>query len=185
MTPYAASKAKNEGDSMRDEDFMHQALTRAQTALENGEFPVGCIIVAGTAVVASGASRGTTGQMANETDHAEMMALRQLSESRNRLPAESADLTLFSTLEPCLMCFGAILLSGITKIVYAYEDVMGGGTACDLHRLPPLYRNRGLRIVPHILRAESLRLLKTFFADPQNSYWRGSLLADYTLNQKI
>jgi tRNA(adenine34) deaminase len=170
---------------MSDEQFMYQALAQAQMALGKGEFPVGCIIVAGQAVVASGARSGTAGAVANETDHAEMVALRQLSESRSHMPPDASELTLFSTLEPCLMCFGAILLSGITRIVYAYEDVMGGGTSCDLTRLPPLYRDRVPQIVPHILRSESLKLLKSFFADPRNPYWRGSLLADYTLDQKI
>ena len=52
------------------------------------------------------------------------------------------------------MCFGAILLSGIGKIVYAYEDVMGGGTCCDLTKLTPLYKNRKISIIPNILRKE-------------------------------
>jgi tRNA(adenine34) deaminase len=170
---------------MDDEHFMRQALIQAQAALTKGEFPVGCVIVAANAVVASGARAGTAGQMANETDHAEMVALRQLAESRGSGSFEFGNLTLYSTLEPCLMCFGAILLSGIARIVYAYEDVMGGGTGCDLTRLPPLYREKKVGIIPHVLRSESLMLLKSYFSDPQNSYWRGSLLSEFTLNQKI
>jgi tRNA(adenine34) deaminase len=170
---------------MNDEHFMRKALIQAQAALKKGEFPVGCVIVAANTVVASGARTGTAGQMVNETDHAEMVALRQLAESRGSGPFESGDLTLYSTLEPCLMCFGAILLSGIGRIVYAYEDVMGGGTGCDLTRLPPLYREKKVGIIPHVLRSESLMLLKSFFSDPQNTYWRGSLLSEFTLNQKI
>ncbi len=97
--------------------------------------------------------------------------------------ADRSEFTLFCTMEPCLMCFGAILLSGIGKIVYAYEDIMGGGTRCDLTKLPPLYKNRQISIVPNILREESLELFKTFFANPENNYWKGSLLAEYTLSQ--
>ena len=81
-----------------------------------------------------------------------------------------ADITLFSTLEPCLMCYGAIILSGIKTIVYAYEDVMGGATGCDLSQIGPLYRNSGLSIVPKVRRAESVNLLKSFFANPKNHY---------------
>ena len=94
------------------------------------------------------------------------------------------ELTLFCTMQPCLMCFGAIQLSGIKRIVYAYEDVMGGGTSCDISKLAVLYKHRQMVVVSNILRKESLKLFKTFFQNPSNAYWRGSLLAEYTLNQK-
>ncbi len=66
---------------------------------------------------------------------------------------------------------------------YAYEDVMGGGTHCDLSQLPPLYRDNPVAIVPGILRAESLALFKAFFNDPDCRYWNKSQLAEYTLAQ--
>jgi tRNA(adenine34) deaminase len=81
------------------------------------------------------------------------------------------------------MCFGAILLSGIGEIVYAYEDVMGGGTGCNLSKLNPLYKNRKVSIVSNILRQESLELFKVYFANPVNTYWKGSILAKHILNQ--
>ena len=81
------------------------------------------------------------------------------------------------------MCFAALMLSGIGTIVYAYEDAMGGATACDRTRLPDLYRDNTVRIVPGICRNQSLSLFKAFFSNPQINYWRGSLLADYTLVQ--
>jgi tRNA(adenine34) deaminase len=81
------------------------------------------------------------------------------------------------------MCYAAVILSGIRTIVYAFEDVMGGGTGCDLTQLGPLYRNAGISIIPHVRRAESVQLLKAFFANPQNLYWKDSLLARYTLKQ--
>ena len=61
---------------------------------------------------------------------------------------------------------------------------MCGGTACDRSVLPPLYRDRRITIVPGILRAESLALFKSFFRNPANGYWAGSLLAEYTLAQE-
>jgi tRNA(adenine34) deaminase len=88
-------------------------------------------------------------------------------------------------MEPCLMCFGAILISGIHRIVYAYEDVMGGGTGCDLSRLPALYSGTPVEIVPHLMRDRSLALFKTFFSRPDNLYWKHSALADYTLAQPL
>ena len=84
-------------------------------------------------------------------------------------------------MEPCLMCYSALILAGIGNIVYAYEDVMGGGTGCDLSQLNPLYKNSSVKIVPNILRHESLKLFKDYFVDPANVYLKRSLLAEYTL----
>jgi len=141
--------------------FMKKALEQAEKALSRGEFPVGCVLVCQDRVIVTGARTGTAGGSANETDHAEMIALRELADRKES--TEKGEISLFCTLEPCLMCYGAILLSGIGEIVYAYEDVMGGGTQCDLTKLPPLYRYRRISIVPNILRNESLKLFKTFF----------------------
>lgn len=160
---------------------MAQALAEAQKALAAGEFPVGCVIVDSGQIRAVGARTGTAAGGRNETDHAEMTALRRFQESGGSESAPSA--TLYCTLEPCLMCFGAILICGIGRIVYAYEDVMGGGTRCDRRPLPPLYRDRSVEIVPGVLRSRSLALFKTYFENPENHYWRQSLLARYTLAQ--
>lgn len=161
--------------------FMDRALDEAAAALARGDFPVGCVISDGERVVASGSRRGSTGLRPNELDHAEMMALRHLDGRGAAL--EPAQLTLFCTLEPCLMCFGAILLSGIREIVYAYEDAMGGGTGCDLGVLTPLYAGRRITVTPGIRRRQSLRLFQQFFNTPANGYWRDSYLAAYTLSQ--
>ena len=81
------------------------------------------------------------------------------------------------------MCLGATILSGIGKIVYAYEDVMGGAARCKLHQLTPLYAQSALKVVSNIMRAESLALFKAYFQNPHHHYWQGSLLATYTLDQ--
>ena len=60
---------------------------------------------------------------------------------------------------------------------------MGGGTQCDFESLPPLYRALKPRVVGGVMRAESVDLFQTFFADPGNDYWQGSLLANYTSEQ--
>ncbi len=112
-----------------------------------------------------------------------MIALKRLIDLE--INTDKNRIILFTTLEPCLMCMGALILSGISEIVYAYEDVMGGGTRCDLTKLSPLYKNHRISIVPNILRKESLELFKAFFQNPENSYWRGSLLARYTLSSDI
>lgn len=158
---------------------MKKALDQAKQALEAGEFPVGCVLVYQGRILQSGARRRSIGTKRNEVDHAEMVALRRLSDLGDAI--DHSQITAFSTLEPCLMCFSALILAGIGEIVYAYEDIMGGGTGCELARLPPLYRDSLLKVVPGVLRAESLALFKVFFADPANDYLRNSLLAEYTL----
>jgi len=161
--------------------FMSAALDQAAGALKAGEFPVGCVMVHQYRIIASGTRRGTASGGRNETDHAEIIALKEISALETApLPQE---ITAFCTMEPCLMCFGALLIAGIGEIVYAYEDVMGGGTHCDLSQLPPLYRDNPVAIVPGILRAESLALFKAFFNDPDCRYWNKSQLAEYTLAQ--
>lgn len=161
--------------------FMEKALGQAKKALSAGEFPVGCVIVHQDKIVATGSRTGTSGAYANEIDHAEMIALRRLADFKGVL--NKKETTLFCTLEPCLMCYCAIVLSNIGKIVYAYEDVMGGCTRSDLTKLSPLYRNSKISIIPNRLREKSLRLFRQYFADPNNSYLKGSLLASYTLIQ--
>jgi len=171
----------NKGSFVNYQLFMQKALDQARNALAKGEFPVGCIIEYKGEVLVTSSRIGTIGSVSNEVDHAEMIALKkltQMSEDINRGRA-----VLFSTMEPCLMCLGATILSGIGKIVYAYEDVMGGGTQCSLHKLTPLYAQSPISVVSNIMRPESLALFKAYFQDPDNHYWKGSLLATYTLNQ--
>jgi tRNA(adenine34) deaminase len=161
--------------------FMGLALKAATSALSRGDFPVGCVIVHDRQPVVTGSRRGSAGRHPNELEHAEIVALGRLHALGDTAP--SGGLTLFSTLEPCLMCYGAILLAGISEIVFAYEDVMGGGTACDLNRLPPLYAQRRMAVTPRVRRQESLALFQRFFRNPGNDYWRDSPLARYTLGQ--
>jgi tRNA(adenine34) deaminase len=163
------------------ERFMTKALQQAEAALAAGEFPVGCVMVHENRIIATGARVGTTGDCTNEVDHAEMIALRRLINLEADI--NFSEVTLFSTLEPCLMCFGALMISNIGKIVFAYEDAMGGGTRCDFTRLPPLYKEKQISVIPNILRQKSLQLLKAFFSNPENNYLKDSLLATYTLRQ--
>ena len=126
---------------MGHEEYMAMALEQAQDAFEKGEFPVGCVIVENGKVIARGGRCGTGSKMriASEIDHAEIRALKSLEVSQIRFDPEKT--ALYATMEPCLMCYGAIILSGIRTIVYAYEDAMGGGTGCSFENMPPLYKN--------------------------------------------
>ncbi len=167
----------------KHEYYMEFALEEAQRAFDMGEFPVGCVIVHNDRIIAKGSREGTASDLKrpSEINHAEIRALKKLEEQD--IDFRPSDAVLFCTMEPCLMCFGAIIISGIRQIVYAYEDPMGGGTKCDLKQLPPLYAKSGINIVSGVLRKKSLDLFKKFFKKENNLYWKNSLLEIYTLEQ--
>ena len=162
---------------------MGLALEKAKSAFLQGEFPVGCVVSLDNNVIADSARQGTSGQKEkfSEIDHAEIICLRNIEKTSVNYDLGNA--VLFTTMEPCLMCFGAIILSGIKKIVYAYEDPMGGGTACDIKPLAPLYKNSEIKIVSGVLRSKSLDLFYKFFKKEGNRYWENSYLETYTLEQ--
>ncbi len=162
-----------------DYKFMGIALEMAGAALARRQFPVGCVIAADGRVISRGKRDHSRGQETNELDHAEITAIRGLTIPIDR----RRGLTLYSTMEPCLMCYATIILNRIPRVVYAYEDLMGGGTATDLGRSAPLYRDAVVKIIPGIRRRESLDLFARFFRDPDNDYWQGSQLARYTLEE--
>jgi tRNA(adenine34) deaminase len=167
---------------MREHEIpMLLALAEAEAALKQGEFPAGCVLVHKGEVIASG-QRAHSRSKVNEMDHAEILALRSFLDAEPAIAPQ--EVTVYATMEPCLMCFSTLILNGIRKIVYAYEDVMGGGTNLHLTALNPLYAAMEIEVVPAVLRQESLALFQQFFRNPDNPYWKGSLLAAYTLEQK-
>ncbi len=165
------------------EKYMQVALQYAANSLEKGEFPVGCVIVLNDRIV-SASGRIHTGGNVTEMDHTEIVALRNLLEKKEEGQMLS-DVTVYSTMEPCLMCFSTLILNGVRKIVYGYEDVMGGGTNLSLKELNPLYNTMQVEIVKGVCRNQSLKLFQEFFKRPDNLYWKDSLLAQYTLQQEL
>jgi tRNA(adenine34) deaminase len=164
-----------------DKYYMNLALKEAKKALSLGEFPVGCVMVLRDQVLASGARKSSFGYNTNELDHAEIVTLRNLASLKGF--DDYGNIRVYCTMEPCLMCYAALILAGIPRIVWAYEDIMGGGTKCDLSILPSLYAKSRVSIVPYVCRQESLEIFKSFFSNPHHQYWRESLLAEYTLKQ--
>ncbi len=163
------------------EHFMHIALDEAKKALAAGEFPVGCVLVYNNEVIARGHRAHSGPENRNELDHAEIVALHNLFETHPDI--NPGGITCYCTMEPCLMCFAALLLSQVCTIVYGYEDAMGGGTKLPLGTLTPLYKNMKVDILPAVLRAESLALFKEFFSNKNTDYWQDSYLAEYTLSK--
>ncbi|PIE58286.1 MAG: tRNA-specific adenosine deaminase [Desulfobulbus propionicus] len=161
------------------EQFMAVALQEARQALEEGEFPVGCVLVNNKSILGRGRRCNSGSGSRNEIDHAEAVALHQLIRHQPNL--DLSTVSVYCTLEPCLMCYSTLLLSGIRTFVWAYEDVMGGGINLPLHMLNPLYQNMETVLVGGVCRQESLALFQQFFQ--KYSYWQESLLARYTLAQ--
>ncbi len=162
------------------EKFMRVALQHARDALAVGDFPVGCVIEYGGEIVASGRRSNSFGRV-NEMDHAEITALRELLAADTRVIIDKV--TVYSTMEPCLMCFSTLLVNGVKRFIYSYEDAMGGGTNLPLPMLSNLYRDLQPTIIGSVLREESLALFKTFFSSPKCQYLKGTMLATYTLQQ--
>ena len=160
--------------------FMSKALTLAREALAAGEFPVGCVIESGGKVIATGNRRSTRGK-SNEIDHAEIVALRNVLE--DCVDVDLSKVTVYSTMEPCLMCFSTLIVNGVKKFVYGYEDAMGGGTNLPLNQLAPLYQGIQTEIEAGVMREECLQLFKTFFSEGGSAYLKDTYLAQYTLQQ--
>ena len=142
-----------------DEDFMRQALAEAEKAAVHGEIPVGAVLVIGNEAISAAHNMRETWQ--DPTAHAESIVLREASArlGRWRLP----DATVFVTMEPCLMCAGALVLARIGRLVYGCRDPRAGalGSVYDVVRDGRL--NHTYRITPGILEPECRDVLNVFF----------------------
>ncbi len=135
------------------EYFMKLALQEAQYALEKDEVPVGCVVVAGNKVISR--THNLTQTLNDVTAHAEMQAI---TSAANYLGGKYLlDCTMYITLEPCVMCAGALAWSQITTLVYGASDPQRG------------YQNKGLSLHPKtkvekgILEQECSKILLDFF----------------------
>jgi tRNA(Arg) A34 adenosine deaminase TadA len=122
---------------MKDREFMFSAIELANKAESKGNLPVGSLITLKGEIVAEGHSRVYQPEY-DLTRHAEMEAIRALPKEYWKEPSE---LTIYTTLEPCLMCMGAILLFGIGRVVYGAADDFGGAKSLE-DRLPPFFKDR-------------------------------------------
>lgn len=147
-----------------DDYFMQLALRRAEHALQKGKFPVGAI------VALDGRPIGLESREVR-IDHAEGRVIRQVFTFATK--EEAARMTLYTTLEPCLMCVGTILNCRIGQVAYAFEDPYGGGAhLLSPQFMPPRHRDDLPKLVRGLMRAESRVLLRRFFETTTSSYWR-------------
>lgn len=141
-----------------DERFMEEALILAREAFDEGEVPVGCVIVKGEKIVGRGRNRRETGKSA--LAHAEIEAISEAC--RNLGGWRLWECTLYVTLEPCPMCAGAILNARIPRVVYGAADAKCGavGGVCDLFSMA---FNHHPKVEKGVLEEECGALLKEFF----------------------
>ena len=138
---------------------MRHALELARQAAENGEVPVGAILVSGDVRIAEASNLRE--QCGNPIAHAEMLAIQAASEKIGNW--RFTDTTLYVTLEPCPMCAGAIVLSRIPKVVYGATDPKSGAAGTLYNILQDERLNHQVEVVSGVLAEESSALLKSFF----------------------
>lgn len=137
-----------------DEHYMRQALNEAIEALEADEVPVGAVVVLDNRIIARG--HNLTETLRDVTAHAEMIAI---TAAANELGAKYLkNCTLYVTLEPCIMCAGAINHSQISRLVFGASDPKKGYTTLKVD-----FFSKNLKVEAGILAKESSELLKTFF----------------------
>ena len=107
----------------KDQQWMQKALQESKKAAENGELPIAAIVVAGDTELIR--SQTQTGRRKSMTGHAELWALIEL---QRRVYSKDRPVTIYTTLEPCLMCLGAAMQCGVDEIVFAMEAAPDGGT---------------------------------------------------------
>jgi tRNA(adenine34) deaminase len=143
-----------------DAHWMAEALAEAEHATAHGDVPVGAVVVVGGEVVGRGHNRREVDR--DPTAHAEILALREAAATIGDWRLAGA--TLYVTLEPCVMCAGAIVLARIDRLVFGADDPKAGavGALYDIPRDPRL--NHQVEVVRGVAEHASAALLRAFFA---------------------
>ena len=144
----------------QDFDYMRQALMLAQQGAQQGEVPVGAVLVYEDKVIGSGFNQPIT--LADPTAHAEIVALRQAcaQQQNYRLPHNT---TLYVTLEPCTMCVGALIHARVSRLVFATHEPRAGVVGSQLNLLNSDFYNHCIQVSSGLLATQSQMLLKQFF----------------------
>lgn len=139
---------------MSDEQYMKQALQEAHKAFSEGEVPIGAVIMCRGQVIARG--HNLTERLHDVTAHAEMQAITAATEYLGG--KYLTDCTLYVTVEPCIMCAGALGWSQIPRVVYGAADEKRG-----FRRFAPQALHPRCEVVSGVLEDECSTLMKTFF----------------------
>ena len=144
----------------RDETFMREALALADRAGAAGEVPVGALVVRDGEVVGRGHNRSVTDR--DPSAHAEIVALREAAAAAGSFRVDGA--TLYVTLEPCLMCCGAILQARVARLVYGAREPRAGAVVSAFETLMTPAATHRVAIAEGVLEAACAERLKRFFA---------------------
>lgn len=150
---------ENQQEYLKDKYFMQMALDQANQAAAMGEVPVGAVLVQQEKVIATGFNRREVGQ--DPTAHAEMIAIREASSNLRSWRLNNT--TLYVTLEPCVMCAGALIQARVPQLVFGAFDPKAGacGSICDLLAEPRF--NHQVFVHSGVLAEECRTILQRFF----------------------
>lgn len=138
---------------------MRAAIEQARAAEAAGEVPVGAVIVSAGAIVAAG--RNSPIELHDPTAHAEMLALRAAAKQWENYRLE--DTTIYVTLEPCIMCAGALVHARVRRLVFACRDLRFGGVRSKFQLADSDLLNHQIEIVEGVLAPECTAMLQEFF----------------------
>ena len=139
--------------------FMREALVLARQAADAGEVPVGAVVVAGGQIVGRGSNSPIS--RCDPTAHAEILALREAAQALGNYRLEEA--TLYVTLEPCVMCAGALVAARVKTLVFGSRDLRFGGVRSKFRVADAEILNHQVEIVEGVLAAECVEILQRFF----------------------
>jgi tRNA(adenine34) deaminase len=143
----------------KDKFFMQEALKEAKKAYKKNEVPVGAVVVYNNKIVAKAHNLNITTN--DPTAHAEILALRKASKILRNY--RLLDCEMYTTLEPCPMCAGAMVYARIKRLVYATEDPKSGCCKSVLNIVNNKKLNHRIKVTSGVCKEESEKLLKTFF----------------------
>jgi tRNA(adenine34) deaminase len=146
---------------MDDDAWMGEALALAAEAERHGEVPVGAVVVKDGKIVGCGFNSPL--RLNDPSAHAEMLAIREAACAAANYRLEST--TLYSTLEPCVMCAGALVNARISRLVFGARDLRFGGVRSKFRVADSDVLNHQVEIVEGVRAAECLAVLKRFFAE--------------------
>jgi tRNA(adenine34) deaminase len=138
---------------------MKEALQLARAAEQSGEVPVGAVVVAGGRIVGRGSNSAVL--LSDPTAHAEMLAIREAAATLGNYRLEEA--TMYCTLEPCVMCAGALVAARVGTLVFGARDLRFGGVRSKFRIADSDILNHQVDIVEGVLAAECVQLLQEFF----------------------
>lgn len=144
---------------MTEIDAMREALAEARLAESEGEVPVGAVLVCGGEIVARAHNRPIA--LADPTAHAEMLLLRAAGVAAQNYRFEDA--TVYVTLEPCVMCAGALVHARIKRLVFGARDLRFGGVRSKFALADSDLLNHQIEVEEGVLAVECTSLLQNFF----------------------